>query len=103
MYRSEVYIKLYPSSEDNPPPTTTTSTNPAYTPLKKYKVMILGDSTTGKSALVTRYSAGKWPLPWIPAVNPEPVSIETETTLLELWDTSGRKEYDNIRYSGRSF
>ena len=66
-------------------------------PKQKYKVMLLGDSGVGKSTLLTRYSAGSWPLSWIPDVLPEPVDIETENLMLEMWDTSGRKEYDNIR------
>ena len=66
-------------------------------PKKKFKVMLLGDSGVGKSALLARYSEGNWPLSWIPDVSPQPVEVETEDSIVEIWDTSGKKEYDNIR------
>lgn len=64
---------------------------------RKYKCMVVGDSGVGKSSLVTRYSVGQWPLAWIPDVTPHPVDMEVGDIILEMWDTSGRKEYDRMR------
>ena len=64
---------------------------------KKFKIMILGDSGVGKSALLTRFAGANWPLSNTPDVIAEPIEVETENTIVEMWDTSGRKEYDNIR------
>ena len=64
---------------------------------KKFKVMLLGDSGVGKSTLLTCLTGENLSQCNIPDVIPEPVEIQADNRIFEMWDTSGRKEYDNIR------
>lgn len=63
----------------------------------KYKVMLIGDSGVGKTALLSRHLDGSWPLEELAEVIPQPIKVEMEKLVIELWDTSGKKEFDKIR------
>ena len=65
-----------------------------------YKIVMLGDSGVGKTALVTRISESVFTEESTPTVGaqfiPLPVEIDKRKLTLELWDTAGQEVYRSL-------
>ncbi|KAH8824481.1 P-loop containing nucleoside triphosphate hydrolase protein [Flagelloscypha sp. PMI_526] len=64
------------------------------------KLVIVGDSATGKTLLLIRFAKGAFWQDFIPTVfenNTVDVAVDGQNTELTLWDTAGQDEYDRLR------
>jgi len=65
-----------------------------------YKVVMLGDSGVGKTALVNRISEGAFTDSHVPTVGSQfialPLEINKTKMTLELWDTAGQEVYRSL-------
>jgi small GTP-binding protein len=65
-----------------------------------YKVVMLGDSGVGKTALVNRISEGVFVDSHVPTVGSQfialPLEINKRKMTLELWDTAGQEVYRSL-------
>lgn len=65
-----------------------------------YKVVMLGDSGVGKTALVNRISEGVFTESHVPTVGSQfialPLEIGKRKLTLELWDTAGQEVYRSL-------
>jgi small GTP-binding protein len=65
-----------------------------------YKVVMLGDSGVGKTALVNRISEGVFTDSHVPTVGSQfialPLEINKKKMTLELWDTAGQEVYRSL-------
>jgi small GTP-binding protein len=65
-----------------------------------YKVVMLGDSGVGKTALVNRISEGVFTDTHVPTVGSQfialPLEINKRRITLELWDTAGQEVYRSL-------
>jgi small GTP-binding protein len=66
----------------------------------RYKVVMLGDSGVGKTALVNRISEGAFTESHVPTVGSQfvalPLDIADRQIILELWDTAGQEVYRSL-------
>ncbi|KAN0045539.1 hypothetical protein ACTA71_005917 [Dictyostelium dimigraforme] len=64
------------------------------------KLLVLGDSKTGKTTMMMTYSSGSFPIGYIPT-NLDAISLnlqyEDKVYDFDLWDQSGLEEYDKLR------
>ena len=69
-------------------------------PEKKFKVVILGEHSVGKSALVTRFVYNKFKGAYFATIGIEFVSksmdLEDRSIRLQLWDTAGQERFGSI-------
>ena len=66
----------------------------------KVKIVAIGDGTVGKTSLLISYSKGEFPDDYVPTVFENyRTHINTSAGLiaLDIWDTAGQEEYDEIR------
>jgi len=65
-----------------------------------YKVVMLGDSGVGKTALVNRISEGEFAESHVPTVGSQfialPLDVGRRRLTLELWDTAGQEVYRSL-------
>jgi small GTP-binding protein len=65
-----------------------------------YKVVMLGDSGVGKTALVNRISEGAFSESHVPTVGSQfialPLEVGQRKMTLELWDTAGQEVYRSL-------
>ena len=65
-----------------------------------FKVVMLGDSGVGKTALVNRISEGVFNEAHVPTVGSQfialPLEVNKRKMTLELWDTAGQERYRSI-------
>jgi small GTP-binding protein len=65
-----------------------------------YKVVMLGDSGVGKTALVNRISEGAFSESHVPTVGSQfialPLEVGSKRMTLELWDTAGQEVYRSL-------
>jgi small GTP-binding protein len=65
-----------------------------------YKVVMLGDSGVGKTALVNRISEGAFSESHVPTVGSQfialPLEVGSKKMTLELWDTAGQEVYRSL-------
>jgi small GTP-binding protein len=65
-----------------------------------YKVVMLGDSGVGKTALVNRISEGAFSESHVPTVGSQfialPLEVNSKRMTLELWDTAGQEVYRSL-------
>jgi small GTP-binding protein len=70
-----------------------------------YKVVMLGDSGVGKTALVNRISEGVFTDSHVPTVGSQfialPLEINKRKMTLELWDTAGQEVTARLSASTR--
>ena len=69
-----------------------------------YKIVMLGDSGVGKTALVSRISEGGFADTHVPTVGAQfvalPFQVDKTKLTLEVWDTAGQERYQSL---GSSF
>ena len=69
----------------------------------KYKIMILGESQIGKTALINRYSKNSFGLGYITTVGIDFqikfISLKGKNIKLQIWDTAGQERFRNITKS----
>jgi small GTP-binding protein len=65
-----------------------------------YKVVMLGDSGVGKTALVNRIAEGAFTDAHVPTIGSQffalPLDFENHRMTLELWDTAGQEVYRSL-------
>ncbi|KAK6315393.1 hypothetical protein J4Q44_G00149220 [Coregonus suidteri] len=69
-------------------------------PSVKCKIVVVGDSECGKTALLNVFAKDAFPEGYIPTVFENYTAsfeIDTQRVELSLWDTSGSAYYDNVR------
>ena len=72
------------------------------------KLVVVGDGAVGKTCLLVVYTKGEFPSEYIPTVFDNytaKVKIDETTYPVQLWDTAGQEELENIRtlsYQGTS-
>ena len=67
---------------------------------KKVKIVAIGDGTAGKTSLLISYSTGEFPDNYVPTVFENyrmPIKTSHGAISLDIWDTAGQEEYDEIR------
>ena len=64
------------------------------------KLVVVGDGAVGKTCLLVVYAKGEFPREYVPTVFDNysaKVKIEDTTYNVQLWDTAGQEELENIR------
>lgn len=64
------------------------------------KLVVVGDGAVGKTCLLATYTTNKFPEEYVPTVYDNYaglINYQNETYRLELWDTAGQEEYENLR------
>jgi small GTP-binding protein len=67
---------------------------------RKVKVVVVGDGAVGKTCLLWSYSKQEIPPDYVPTVFDNYVvklQVGTEDVTLQLWDTAGQEDLENIR------
>ena len=69
-------------------------------PERVFKVIFIGDSSVGKSSLITRFCTGKF-RPGLKSTigvdfHTKSISVEEQTVCLQCWDTAGQERYRSI-------
>nr|CCC95061.1 putative small GTP-binding protein Rab5b [Trypanosoma congolense IL3000] len=76
------------------------STKPASAPMKKYKIVLLGDSGVGKSSLVQRLAKNEWCENQNSTVGASFLryvcSVGDTTVNFDIWDTAGQERYKSL-------
>jgi small GTP-binding protein len=69
-------------------------------PEPHYKVVLLGDSSVGKTAVVERITEDIFPKTHVPTVGAQFISLEVQIGdqffILELWDTAGQEVFRSL-------
>ncbi len=78
-----------------------TSHNPLpNVPLEKYKIVVLGNSSVGKTSLVTRFVDGTFDSACRETIGGEFLSkqvfLAEQTVSLHIWDTAGQEKYASL-------
>ncbi|XP_061419428.1 rho-related GTP-binding protein RhoE-like isoform X2 [Lethenteron reissneri] len=71
-----------------------------WSPAPRCKVVLVGDSRCGKTALISVFAKERFPENYVPTVFENYTAtfeIERQTIELNMWDTSGSPYYDNVR------
>jgi Ras family protein A len=66
----------------------------------KKKLVIVGDGSAGKTALLMVYSGRPYPKEYVPTIFENyitRVSVKEKVVELSLWDTAGQEDYDRLR------
>lgn len=68
------------------------------------KVILVGDSSVGKSCFIQRYIEGQWPKHQIVStvgldVHTKTLMVDDEKVTLDIWDTCGQERYASLTQS----
>jgi Ras-related protein Rab-6A len=70
------------------------------TPLAKYKLVFLGDQSTGKTSIITRFMYDKFDTSYQATIGIDFLSktlyLEDRTVRLQLWDTAGQERFRSL-------
>jgi small GTP-binding protein len=64
------------------------------------KLVVVGDGAVGKTCLLVVYAKGTFPTEYVPTVFENykcKVTVGTEERNVQLWDTAGQEELENVR------
>ncbi len=64
------------------------------------KLVVIGDSTVGKTCLLMRYKDNIFPSNYTPTVVEnycKDILIQKKSYSINLWDTAGQEEYERLR------
>ncbi|KAK8793052.1 hypothetical protein WA538_002563 [Blastocystis sp. DL] len=73
---------------------------PRMTDSETIKCVIVGDGAVGKTCMLISYCTDKFPEEYVPTVFDNyqmDVQIKGENQTVELWDTAGQEEYEQLR------
>ena len=72
-------------------------------PLRRYKILLLGDSGVGKSSLICRWTLDSFSATLLGTVGVDfkakKVNIENENFQIQVWDTAGQEQFHKITTS----
>ena len=67
---------------------------------EKYQVLIIGDSTVGKTSILSRYTNGTFNPNYLATVGLDNFSkdeiIDNKTIRIKIWDTAGQERYKSL-------
>ena len=70
-------------------------------PLRKFKLVFLGEQSVGKTSLITRFMYDSFDNTYQATIGIDFLSktmyLEDRTVRLQLWDTAGQADYDRLR------
>ncbi|KAI3669297.1 hypothetical protein L6452_40528 [Arctium lappa] len=70
------------------------------TPLARYKLVILGDQSVGKSSIITKFMYDKFDTTYQPTIGIDFLSktiyLEDRTIRLQIWDTAGQERFRSL-------
>ena len=79
------------------------STNRHIRPDVEFKLMMLGDSGVGKTAILRRYCDDNFDAKWINTIGIDfkmkNVEIEDKRVRLQIWDTAGQERFQAMAHS----
>ncbi|CAI8017967.1 Ras-related protein SEC4, partial [Geodia barretti] len=65
-----------------------------------YKILIIGDSNVGKTALLTRFVEGRFQSVFMSTVGIDyknkVITLEEENVKLQIWDTAGQERFRTL-------
>jgi len=65
-----------------------------------FKLLAIGDSNSGKSALLLKYTDTKWNESFVPTIGVDfkikIIEIQGKSVKLQIWDTAGEERFKNI-------
>ncbi|CAK62897.1 unnamed protein product (macronuclear) [Paramecium tetraurelia] len=64
------------------------------------KIVVVGDSSVGKTSILLTYTQDKFPIDYVPTVfenYSNVISVDNTQVQLTLWDTAGQESYERLR------
>ena len=69
--------------------------------IERFKIILIGDASVGKSALLTRFSENTFLPSYTTTIgidfNSRMIRVDHSICKLEIWDTAGQEDYDRLR------
>ena len=71
--------------------------------IHKYKIMIIGESSIGKTSMISRYTSNTFKLEYLSTIGIDfqvkNLTLNGKNIKLQIWDTAGQERYKNITKS----
>lgn len=67
---------------------------------KNIKAVVVGDGAIGKTCLLSAFTSNRFPETYVPTVfenTSRTMMVDGRGVILNLWDTAGQEDYDNMR------
>ncbi|CAD8106791.1 unnamed protein product [Paramecium sonneborni] len=67
---------------------------------QQIKVVVIGDSSVGKTSILLTYTQDRFPIDYVPTVfenYSNVISVDNTQVQLTLWDTAGQESYERLR------